>query len=84
MCENCRNAKFRRALSVGQDLRHLLANALNEYHEPSKRMRYEMLEEIVMEFCKIGKINRNKRCDYYVRKWWKFWINDLEVSCGQG
>ena len=75
-CENCKHAKFRRRLSSGQEFRRLLANALNEYHEPSRVEKYRMLEEIVKEFCKLGKINQDEKCDSYIRKWWKFGIVD--------
>jgi len=73
-CEDCQHAKSRRKLNEGQELKRLLANVLVESHEPSRVEKHKMLEEIVTEFCKIGKINRNEECDFYVRKWWKFWV----------
>ena len=75
-CKDCQHVKSRRKLNVGQELKCDLANALCEHHELSMREKHKMLGEVVAEFCKVGKINRNEECHYYVRKWWKFWVDD--------
>ena len=74
ICENCKFAKFRRHLNSNQSLRMSLANVLYEKHEASLQKKYETLEEIVSEFCKLGHINRKNDCKYFQPKWWKFWI----------
>lgn len=75
-CTNCKHGKLIRTLNSSQHWRTLLANALNENHQLSCDKKYEMLEEIVSEFCKIGKINKHEKCEHYKRKWWKFWVKE--------
>jgi CRISPR/Cas system CSM-associated protein Csm5 (group 7 of RAMP superfamily) len=75
-CENCRHATFRRKLSLNQELRMDLANALSEKHENSRKQKIKMMEEIAAEFCKKGKINKYSKCTDYERKRWKVWVVD--------
>lgn len=72
-CESCKHSKLIRRLNTNQDLRRSMANALYEPHRQSREKKYEMLEEVVREFCKIGEVNINQSCNRYEWSWWKLW-----------